>query len=174
MKYNFSSKVDNCQWTNSMKEITQVKLSKLEKFLDNDVVKIHLENEGESIVVKAQAKTDTHKIIRAESKGLPEVFNSLVLDVCNSLERQCKKNKEKIKDKKKRVRLESSEADELLPFEIVKRTKVLPTSMTEEQAINELEDGGYTWFVFKNIEVGNKLCILNKRLEGNYKLIELE
>ena len=58
MKYNFSSKVDNCQWTNSMKEITQVKLSKLEKFLDNDVVKIHLENEGESIVVKAQAKTD--------------------------------------------------------------------------------------------------------------------
>ena len=26
----------------------------------------------------------------------------------------------------------------------------------------------------KNIEVDNKLCILNKRLEGNYKLIELE
>ena len=179
MKYSFSSRVENCQWTESMRYLAQKQLAKSEKFLNDEAVKLHLEEDGESILLKVQARTRSNKIIRAEARGSASGFASLLSEAASSICQQAKKSKEKLVNKRNTsltdaLIKETSEAIDAIIPGIVKHTTVIASVMTEDEAIDELEASGYTWYIFRNIENNEKLCIINKRLEGNYKLINIE
>ena len=54
---------------------------------------------------------------------------------------------------------------------IVKRKDIEMKPMDEEEAILEMELLGHSFFVYKDMDT-NKTCVLYKRKDGNYGLIE--
>ena len=61
--------------------------------------------------------------------------------------------------------------DEDAKEKIVKRKNVEMKPMDEEEAILEMELLGHNFFVYKDMDT-NKVCVLYKRKDGNYGLIE--
>ena len=56
---------------------------------------------------------------------------------------------------------------------IVKRKKIELKPIDEEEAIIEMEMLGHSFFVYKDVE-SDKICVLYKRTNGNYGIIETE
>ena len=61
--------------------------------------------------------------------------------------------------------------DEDAKEKIVKRKNIEMKPMDEEEAILEMELLGHNFFVYKDMDT-NKVCVLYKRKDGNYGLIE--
>ena len=57
--------------------------------------------------------------------------------------------------------------------EIVKRKKLFLKPMDEDEAITQMELLGHTFFVFRHIET-NKICIVYKRKDGAYGILETD
>ena len=74
-------------------------------------------------------------------------------------------------------------AEKLIPYEqmqenirkarIVKRKDIEMKPMDEEEAILEMELLGHSFFVYKDVNT-KKVCVLYKRKNGNYGIIETE
>ena len=96
-------------------------------------------------------------------------------EVIDKLERQVRKSKEKLNHKKQRKIIEDFEyelEDDFIEDEvIVKRKKLDLKPMDEEEAILEMELLGHNFFVYKDSNL-DEICIIYKRKNGNYGLIE--
>ncbi|MBR3490132.1 MAG: HPF/RaiA family ribosome-associated protein, partial [Bacilli bacterium] len=93
--------------------------------------------------------------------------------VIDKLERQVRKNKDKLNKKKKVIEdFEIDIEDNFMEEEvIVKRKSIELKPIDEEEAILQMELLGHNFFVYKDIETG-KICVLYKRKNGNYGIIE--
>lgn len=82
------------------------------------------------------------------------------------------KNNKKDKRAKVRVQLEASvEAIEAL--KLISKEKVFELKpITTEEAINELDYTDYLFYVFKNVDDNDSICIIYKRLNDDYGLIK--
>ena len=93
------------------------------------------------------------------------------------MERQITKNKTRLnrcsKDSVKEFNFdyEIETNDEDAKEKIVKRKNIEMKPMDEEEAILEMELLGHNFFVYKDMDT-NKVCVLYKRKDGNYGLIE--
>ena len=63
------------------------------------------------------------------------------------------------------------DAEEQNEEKIVKRKTLEMKPMSEEEAIIQMELLGHEFFVFKDSDI-EKVCVLYKRKEGNYGIIE--
>ena len=97
--------------------------------------------------------------------------------VSDKIERQIRKNKTKInkieKDAAKKLNLNFVEDYEEEEKTIVKRKKLNTKPMDEEEAILQMEMLWHDFFVYKDRDTKN-VCILYKRKDNNYGLIETE
>ena len=96
--------------------------------------------------------------------------------VSDKLERQIRKNKTRlnrnVKDNIKEFNFDFDIKEEEEPKEkIVKRKDIEMKPMDEEEAILEMELLGHSFFVYKDMDT-NKICVLYKRKDGDYGLIE--
>ena len=96
--------------------------------------------------------------------------------VVDKLERQIRKNKNKIKSKLTRDKINDfvsfeTEEDEEEYTKIVKRKNLVLKPMDEEEAILQMELLGHSFFVFKNLDT-DKIAVLYKRKDGQYGLID--
>lgn len=176
MKYVFRG--ENIEVTESIKEYIKDKLSRIEKYLlDNEQVeaRILIKVRGIEQKVEVTIPTKSYTIRCEESHNDLYAAIDLVVD---KIERQIRKYKTKLVDKRRQQIIDQSfdflEEDTEEPVgKVIKRKRLTMKPMDEEEAIVQMELLGHSFFVFKDVE-SNKINVLYKRLDGNYGIIEAE
>ena len=171
----------NIDVTESLKSVTEDKLSKLSKYFNQDIktsVTYRVENRDNIIEITITLPDGT--ILRTE-ENTPDMYESID-NAVNVLERQIRKYKTKLlnhqRGKKESIRFENieplvvEEKKEDKPRIVRKKTFDMP-AMTEEEAILQMELLGHDFFVYMNGETGD-LNVIYKRKDNNYGLIEPE
>ena len=161
--------------TDSMKDYVKEKLGKLDKYLvdqkakANVLVKVH--NYLQKVEVTIPLKT---LILRAEEEQ--QDFYAAVDLVINKLERQIRKNKAKLQ-KRDKAKTKEFNIDDVIPIEedekIVKHKKINVKPMNSDEAILQMELLGHDFYVYKDSDTNN-VCVLYKRKDGGYGVIEGE
>ena len=173
MKYNIRG--DKMIITDAIKDYTETKLGKLEKYFKDDDITANVlaKVRGNSQIVEVTIPTSKF-ILRSEEEN-EDLYAAIDL-VSDKLERQIRKNKTRlnrnIKDSVKEFNFDFDIKDEEESKEkIVKRKNIEMKPMDEEEAILEMELLGHSFFVYKDMDT-NKICVLYKRKDGDYGLIE--
>ena len=158
----------------SFRDRVEKKLAKFDKFFNDDaeaVVTVTNERDRETVEVTIRARG---MYFRAE-QTTTDRLDSLEA-VTDALSRQIVKNKSKLEKKWKTDLMpafteEAEEVDDEESYDIV-RTKRFPIQpMSVEEAILQMELLGHEFFVYKDMDTEN-ICILYKRKDGNYGVIE--
>ena len=168
--------------TPAMKTYITEKLSKLDKYFENPEeistnVLVKVKGLEQIIEVTALTKRFT---LRAEESN--EDFYAAVDLVINKLERQIRKNKDRLNRKYKNVEPlefnfsytpDEAADEEENTSEIVKRKNISMKPMDEEEAMLQIELLNHDFFVFKNIDE-ECVSVLYKRKDGNYGIINMK
>lgn len=176
MKYNIRG--DKLVVTEAINNYVESKLDRLNKyFKDDDILaNVLLRVRGNSQIIEVTIPTDKF-ILRSEEED-KDLYAAIDL-VTDKLERQIRKNKTRLNkqniDNKYKdfnfdyeiTKEEESSEDET----IVKRKNIEMKPMDEEEAILEMNLLGHEFFVYKDMHI-NKVCVLYRRKDGNYGLIE--
>jgi putative sigma-54 modulation protein len=179
MKYNIRG--DKITVTGAMKTAIEEKLSKMDKYFEEpgDItanVLVKVKGLEQTIEVTVPTKRFT---IRAEESN--EDFYAAVDLVVNKLERQIRKNKDRLSRKyKNSVAIEfnfnyevEEEKEEKNSSKIVKRKNISMKPMDEEEAILQIELLNHDFFVFKNIDE-ECVSVIYLRKDGNYGIINMK
>ena len=166
--------------TPAMKSYITEKLAKMDKYFENPEeistnVLVKVKGLEQIIEVTALTKRFT---LRAEESN--EDFYAAVDLVINKLERQIRKNKDRLNKKYKNVEplefnfsFDKEDEDEENSSEIVKRKNISMKPMDEEEAMLQIELLNHDFFVFKNIDE-ECVSVLYKRKDGNYGIINMK
>ncbi|MCQ2080517.1 MAG: ribosome-associated translation inhibitor RaiA [Lachnospiraceae bacterium] len=166
----------NIEVTPGLRTAVEDKIGKLEKYFNEDTevhVTLSVEKDNQKIEVTIPVKG---KIIRSEQSS-QDMYVSIDL-VEEIIERQLKKYKSKIVDKKEK---ESSFRQEFLEndFDDEEEVKIIRTKkfdikpMYPEDACVQMELLGHDFFVFCNAET-DQVNVVYKRKGNTYGLIEPE
>ena len=179
MKYTVHGK--KIRVTDDLKKYVEEKLKKLDKYFEKDAnCKVICSQSKDKLRNKMEVTiSSSGKFIRSEVETDNMYAN---LDICLArIEKQIIKLKGKQDTKnKKAVALKTIEMpdfaflDEAPVFpkqKIVKNKRYELTSITPEQAIDEMELVGNTFYVFRNAKTGN-VNIVYARNDGGYGLID--
>ena len=164
--------------TEAMKAHAEEKISKLGKYIENEenteaVVVFKVVGLNQKVEITIPLKNVT---LRVEETG--KDFYAIIDTAMDKLERQIRKNKTRLNDKKNtKIRMDFINLD----FEdeteenekIIKRKTVELKPMDEEEAILQMELLDHDFYLFKNI-VNNKVSLVYRRKDKNYGLIEEE
>ena len=176
MKYNIRG--DKLEITDAINNYVESKLDRLNKYFKEDdiLANVLLRVRGNSQIIEVTIPT-TKFILRSEEED-KDLYAAIDL-VTDKLERQIRKNKTRLNKQNSNNNLkefnfdyemtsdEESNEDEI----IVKRKNIEMKPMDEEEAILEMNLLGHEFFVYKDMHT-NKVCVLYKRKDGNYGLIE--
>lgn len=166
--------------TNSMKDYVTEKLAKLDKYFENPEeinanVLVRVKGLEQIIEVTVPTKKFT---LRAEESN--EDFYAAVDLVVSKLERQIRKNKDRLNRKYKNVETlefnfnyEETDSIEEEVASIVKRKNISMKPMDEEEAMLQIELLNHDFFVFKNIDE-ECVSVLYKRKDNNYGIINMK
>lgn len=164
--------------TKAIKDYIAEKLDRLNKYFDrpeeinaNVLVKV----KGFKQTIEVTIPTPNFTIRNEESAE--DLYAAIDL-VSDKIERQIRKNKTKINkiEKDAARKLNLSFEDIVVDEEektIVKRKSLNTKPMDEEEAILQMEMLGHDFFVYKDRDTKN-ICILYRRKDNNYGLIETE
>ena len=162
------------------KEMIIEKLSKLDKYFgDEGSATVTLSHKRNLSTLEITIKA-SNTLFRSEVDA--DSFRDALDKSIDNIERQIRKNKTRLR-KKLREGVISDDAiavasvggaDEAEDNDIIIRTKRFEyTPMSPEEAIMQMNLLGHTFFVF-NDSVTEKTCVVYKRKDGNYGLIEPE
>lgn len=171
MKLQFIGK--NIEITDALKEITAKKFEKLDKFFSKDIEgKVTFSSVKNDKIFEATIYLPNSTILRAE-ESTSDMYTSIDI-VLDNLERQIRKNKTKLQKKYQAletIRFEKiSEPVEEEEPKIVRVKNFDVATMSEEEAILQIELLNHDFFIFKNAK-DSKINVLYKRKDGNYGLI---
>jgi len=176
MKYNIRG--DKLEVTDAINNYVESKLDRLNKYFKEDdiLANVLLKVRGNSQIIEVTIPTDKF-ILRSEEED-KDLYAAIDL-VTDKLERQIRKNKTRLSrqnyDSKYKefnfdydVEIDEDTTEEEI---IVKRKNIEMKPMDEEEAILEMNLLGHEFFVYKDMHTNN-ICVLYKRKDGNYGLIE--
>lgn len=158
----------NIEITDAMKDTIYDKLAFLDKFLestDNVAVTVSVRKTKFKITIIVYAFGKVIKIEREVNDfydGLELVVDKLKNTIRRQHEFKIKQNHEKIVD---------NMIDEDTAMIEVYKT-VVCDQLTEAEAIEYMETVGHDFFLFKNSEKENHFCVLYRRYDGSYGLLE--
>ena len=164
--------------TEAIKDYVERKLQRIERYFGNEAaidanLKIDVVKNYQVAEIYVTAEGASYKAV-TEDKDLYAAID-LVTD---KLERQIRKNKTRLNRAKAEAvyqnfnleyELENGETEE--EEIIVKRKNIEMKPMDEEEAILQMNLLGHEFFVYKDMHTNN-VCVLYKRKDGNYGLIE--
>ena len=165
--------------TDAIKEYIASELDKLNKYFDSPediTANILVKVKGFEQTIEVTIPTTNFTIRNEESAE--DLYAAIDL-VTDKIERQIRKNKTKInkieKDAAKKLNfafMENNDEDE--EDTIIVRRKTLNTKpMDEEEAMLQMEMLGHDFFVYKDRDT-KRVCIIYKRKDNNYGIIETE
>ena len=160
--------------TDSIRNYVEEKLGKLDKYFEeadeiNANVLFRIQGKNQIVEVTVPIK----KYILRDEEANEDLYASIDL-VVEKLEKQIRKNKTRIKERKvKDIPVINFEAiiEEEPKTTIVKRKSVEMKPMDEEEAVLQMELLGHEFFVFQDIDT-DSISVLYKRKDGNYGIIE--
>lgn len=173
----------NIEITDSLKDYTTKRLSKLEKYIDDArVAQVALSLEGEDHKVEVTIPLNA-LILRAEVTA--EDMYSAIDMVIEKLDKQIEKHKTKLYKKHRGVGLKQLAEEDLQPvgnvranvkdgfdkYNIVRTKRFALKPMDEEEAIMQMGLLGHSFFMFFNANT-EEINVVYKRMDGNYGLIE--
>ena len=156
--------------TESIKDYIESKLDKLNKYFNSDDITATIVTKKEGRKQKIEVTIPTSSFTLRNEVYDDDLY-AAIDSVVDKLERQIRKNKDKI-NKRNNKDFEVTLEDEFYEEEkVVKRKKVELKPIDEEEAILEMELLGHSFFVYKDVDTDN-ICVLYKRKNGNYGIIE--
>jgi putative sigma-54 modulation protein len=173
----------------TLEEYTLKKVDKLDHYLPNiqevrvDLGREHVTRGENRSVAQITVRHQRGAILRAEERvaGEIEIALNLALD---KMYRQIQRFKGK-RDRKGRERFSATmeeldnaqaipdiqeQAEEFADAVIARRKQVSVTAMTEEEAIEQMELLGHSFFIYYDAN-GGGLCVVYKRKDGNYGVL---
>ena len=175
MKYNIRGQKGEI--TSAIKEYAEKKIGKIEKFFSNvdDVnvnVLVKVNGKDQKVEVTIPVKK---MVLRAEETG-KDLYAAIDL-VCEKLERQIRKNKTRLMQRKTKENLNDINVDfdnkdiEEDNYKVVRRKKLDTKPMSAEEAILEMNMLGHDFFIYKDSDTNNT-CVIYKRKDNDYGIIE--
>lgn len=176
MNLKFTGK--NVEVTQALKDVTEKKFGKLEKYFQRDIegnVTFSTEKNRKIIEVTINLPGT---IIRAEESS-DDMYASIDRTV-DILERQIRKYKTKLQKRyqnNETIRFENvqplSSVEDTDKKGLVKKKRFTLKPMSQEEAILQMELLGHNFFVFLDSK-DEEVAVVYKRKDGNYGLIEPE
>ena len=164
----------NMELTDALKEIVQKKISKLEKYFENNVeAKATLSVQKNRQIIEVTIPFNG-VILRGE-ESTSDMYKSLDL-VEDKLERQIRKQKTRLSRKHGgSVRFGEIDAKPIEEDEgqLVKVKKFGVKPMNSEEAILQMDLLGHNFFVYQDAD-SSKVNVVYKRKDGDYGLLEPE
>lgn len=176
MKFNIRG--NKVEVTDAIKSYIETKIGKLDKYFENPEevtanVVVRVRGTEQIVEVTIPAK----KMILRGEENHKDLYAAIDL-VTDKLERQIRKNKTRMYHKNNKANM----IDFIIDFEIendenieeetiVKRKQIEMKPMSEEEAILQMELLGHQFFIFNEVNTG-ATCVLYKRKDGNYGIIE--
>ena len=173
MKYIIrSSKNEN---TEAIKNYIEEKLNKLNKYFKNpDEIEASILTKQDGRMQRIEVTIPTPHFTLRNEVSEEDLYAAIDL-VSDKLERQIRKNKDKINKKINKVYIQEFQYDLEDEYDketsVVKRKKVELKPIDEEEAIIQMNMLGHSFFVYKDVDT-NEICVLYKRQDGNYGVTE--
>ena len=152
------------------------KIQRLDKYFDEDVtIKVMMKETREIETMELTIFLGS-TLLRAEVVGeIGQTMYDLIDLAIPKLEKQIKKLHTIIASKSKKFRhkelVENIKAEEKQANQIVRTKSYDLTAMNENEAMEELELVGHSFYVFLN-KHSSKVNVIYKRNDGNYGIIE--
>ena len=170
MRIEFLTK--NYNPSEKLKDVVTKKVERLDKFFEDDTkVKIVLKKANDVETMELTIVPDG-VVMRAEVSG-GNMYDNIDIAL-PKLEKQIIKHRGKLTSKSKKVRIADAVAAPAEKEEnhgVVRSKSYQLTPMTVEDAIEELELVGHSFYVFANKNTDN-VNVLYRRNDGDYGLIE--
>ena len=180
MKFVFTDKKINLP--NKVHAYAEKKVGKLDRYFKADTeaaIVFSVEKDRNNVELTIRSGGTIIRVAESTS----DMFATIDAAV-SSVERQLRKNKSRLE---KRLRqdafsrsVDAEEISSFVPdtdeeeFKIV-RTKRFPIKpMTVDEAVLQMELVGHTFFAFKDVDHDGRFCVVYKRNDGDYGLIEDE
>ncbi len=181
----------NVEVTSRLQDHVERKVSKLDRYLPNiHEVRVDLAIERrkqgqDQCIAQLTLRNTRGVILRAEEKRQPDIYAALdvALDkMYRQIERYKGKRKRKGGGRYPEPELEmvepvpldeEPEEEEEEKLVIVRRKQVALVPMSEEEAIDQMELLGHSFFIFFNAETA-RIGVLYRREDGNYGALEPE
>lgn len=176
MNLNFAGK--NVEVTQALRDVTDKKLSKLDKYFQRDIVgNVTFSTEKNRKIIEVTINLPG-TILRAEESS-DDMYASIDRTV-DILERQIRKYKTRLQKRyqnSETIRFENvvplPVVDEEEKPSLVKRKKFTLKPMSSEEAILQMELLRHNFFVYQDAE-SEDISVVYKRKDGNYGLIQPE
>lgn len=178
----FNIRGENIEVTDAIRDYVEKRLSKLEKYFDNNVEAIaHI---NLKVYQNKTAKVEVtiplpYLTLRAEETS-PDLYASVDL-VTDKLERQIRKYKTKVNRKSREKGYKNldfapnatpdDDKPEGSDFQVVRTKRVSLKPMDNEEAILQMDMLGHDFFIYQDAET-NGTSIVYRRNDGRYGLIE--
>lgn len=184
---NFNIRGENLEVTPALRDYTEKKVTKLERYFDTPLtseVHVNMEVHNNEQIIEVTIPM-SGLLLRAEESHI-DLYAAIDL-VVEKLERQIRKHKTKVNRKFRQTGsmkamfrnglasgqttvLEEEEEDD---YEVVRTKRFNLKPMDTEEAILQMDMLGHTFFVFSNAENGDT-NVVYRRKDGRYGLIEPE
>ncbi len=168
-------KVKGFKLTSEVKDYTQKKLVRLEKYfkgIERAEVKFQVENNPR---IKEGATVEANLIVKGsliKAKASSTAIFAAIDLLYEKLEKQLVKYRTKVYSSLTRANSKTFEVKNKADSPgIKKRKQFVIKAMSEEEAISRLEKLGHDFFIFAKEETSN-ICVLYRRKDGDYGLIE--
>lgn len=168
----------NIELTPALKEMIQKKISKLDRYFEQDVeARVTLSVQRNRQIIEVTIPFNG-VILRVE-EATDDMYKSIDL-VEVKLERQIRKQRTKLTRKNNeslrysainQMAFASESIEEEDDAKIVKTKNFIVKPMHEEEAILQMELIGHNFFVYQDANT-NKINVMYKRKDGNYGLLE--
>ena len=165
--------------TDALQAYAEKKLSKLDRFSTDDSeaqVKFHSERGRYTMEVTVQS---AGMVFRAQ-KVASDAY-AAVDAVEEMIERQIRKNKTRLEKKLRTGAFDASDSAESAAaqaaepeetYELIRRKRFALKPMAVEEAILQMNLLDHAFYEFKNAEDDNRYCVVYRRNDGGYGLIE--
>ncbi len=147
------------------------KLSKLGKFFEDDAIADVKFTETRGRVVAEITIKSNRMYFRAEERAQDAL--SATDGAVDSIMRQIRKNKTRLEKKLRAGSIEP--VVEEVPAEeeeLVRRKQFGLKPMTEQDALLQMDMLNHNFYVFRNSDLGDAVCVCYKRDDGGYGIIE--
>ena len=177
MKFNIHGQ--KLEVTDAIRSYIEEKIGRLEKYFENPselTANVVIKMRGRDQVVEVTIPAP--KLILRGEEANDDLYASIDL-VSDKIERQIRKNKTRMSSKNNKKNVDHFIVDfvvedvELDKNVVVKRKNIEMKPMSEEEAILQMELLGHEFFVYKDVD-HDTVCVLYKRKDGNYGIIEAQ
>ena len=179
MKFTFTCK--KIALNDSIKDYAEKKISKLDRYFPEEAdafVTFAVEKKNRC-VVELTIRAANGTLFRAQTEDPDGDMRGAIDEATTQIERKIRKNKTRLA---KNLRAEAVlpelpeefEAHEEGAFDIVRTKRFTVKPMGVEEAILQMNLLGHSFFVFRNTDALDAICVVYRRNNGGYGLIETQ